>query len=67
METRDQHIYQEAAALWQALFQEPPPAQTSGTTLLDIIARRAPVPPYDRLNSPHLRPTNIVGPKTPQS
>ena len=64
MESRDEHIYQEAAALWQALFDEPPPASISAMGLLDIIARRAPVATYERLRSPYLRPGVITGPKT---
>ena len=64
---RDQHIYREAAALWEALFHEPPPPEASGTALLDIIARRAPVAPYERLNSPHLRAATITGPKVPET
>ena len=67
METRDEHIYQEAAALWRALFHEPPPVQASGTALLDIIARRAPIATYESLRSPHLRPANITRPKTPEN
>lgn len=63
METREDHIYQEAAALWQALFHEPPPRQASGATLLEMISRGAPIATYERLNSPHLRPSNITGPK----
>jgi hypothetical protein len=63
METREDPIYQEAAALWLALFREPPPAEASGSTLLDIIARRAPIATYERLTSPHLRPATITGPK----
>ena len=67
METRDDHIYEEAAALWQALFQDPPPAGVNGTTLLDIISRKAPVATYERLNSPHLRPSTITGPAETQT
>jgi cytochrome c-type biogenesis protein CcmH/NrfG len=61
MEPRDQHIYQEAAELWQALFDEPPP-RTDGATLLEIITSRLPTADYQRLRSPHLRPATISGP-----
>jgi hypothetical protein len=63
MENRDEQIYREAAALWQAVFQEPPPARAGGTRLLEMIARNAPIATYETLRSPHLRPATITGPK----
>ena len=60
---RDEHIYREAEALWFALFTEPPPPRVDAATLLDIIARSGPVPQYEALRSPHLRPTTITGPR----
>ena len=67
MESREDHIYQEAAALWQALFHAPAPPNANGTALLDMIARQAPIATYERLNSPHLRATNITGPSETQN
>ena len=67
METREDHIYQEAAALWRALFHEAPPERASGSTLLEMIARGAPIASYERLNSPYLRPSNISEPKPPEN
>ncbi len=62
MGPRDEDIYQEAAALWQALYDEAPPQQADGPTLLDIITRQAPIATYEQLSSPHLRPGTITGP-----
>jgi hypothetical protein len=55
---RDDHIYQEAAALWRELFVEPPP-QADGSTLLGLIMSRMPDTGYERLRSAHLRAANI--------
>lgn len=60
---RDDKIYQEALALWRELFREPPPAQVDGRALLALITRRLPEGGYERLKSPHLRPTHISMPK----
>jgi hypothetical protein len=60
---REDRIYQEAVALWRELFREPPPARLDGAALLDLITRRLPETAYERLRSPHLRPTNIAMPK----
>jgi hypothetical protein len=65
MEPREQRIYEEAAALWRELFNEPPPPLTDGSTMLKIITRCAGPPPYERLHSPHLRPSTIAGPNQP--
>ncbi|HEX3367716.1 hypothetical protein [Phenylobacterium sp.] len=66
MEPREQRIYEEAVALWREVFHEPPPLRTDGTTMLEIIMRCAGPPPYERLHSPHLRPSTIVGPAQPK-
>lgn len=66
METRDQRIYEEAAALWREVFQEPPPVRADGPTLLAIITRSLGENSYERLRSPHLRPSTIVGPGQPR-
>jgi hypothetical protein len=63
MNGREQRIYEEAAALWRELFGEPPPIRTDGETLLDVIMRSLPDPDYDRLASPHLRPSQITRPR----
>lgn len=65
MEPREQRIYDEAAALWREVFNELPPALTDGPTMLKIIMRCAGPPPYERLHSPHLRPSTIAGPAQP--
>jgi len=62
MRDRDQRIEQEAGALWRELFGEPPPIRADGPTLLDVIMRSLPERGYDRLTSPHLRPSQIKGP-----
>jgi hypothetical protein len=65
MEPREQRIYEEAAALWRELFNEPPPPLTDGSTMLKIIMRHAGPQPYQRLHSPFLRPSTIAGPAQP--
>ena len=66
MENREQRIYEEAAALWRELFDEPPPVRVDGTTMLEIITRSLGDPSYQRLRSPFLRPSTIVGPGQPR-
>ncbi len=61
MDKREDQIYREAAALWRAVFDEPPPA-ADGSTILDILTRRLPMAEYQRLRSLHLRPATITGP-----
>ncbi|WP_395670626.1 hypothetical protein [Phenylobacterium sp.] len=53
----------EAAALWRAVFGEPPPVEAEGELMLDVILRSAPAADYDRLSSPHLRPSAIARPR----
>lgn len=65
MPTRDSRIRAEAAALWQALFSEPPPPEAEGADLLDLVTHRLPEERYVRLRSPFLRPSTIVGPGIP--
>ena len=60
---REDRIYKEAAALWRELFREPPPARADGPALLDLIMRKMPDLTYDRVRTPHLRPTNITMPR----
>jgi hypothetical protein len=66
MEDREQRIYEEAAALWREVFGEPPPVRADGATLLSIITRSLGDKSYERLRSPHLRPSTIVGPGQPR-
>ena len=56
-------IYEEAAALWRELFGEPPPNRVDGAAMLDAIMKSLPERPYQRLASPHLRPSQINGPR----
>jgi hypothetical protein len=60
MNPRDDQITREAAALWRELYGEPPPIQADGATMLDVILRSMPELSYDRLRTPHLRPTNVT-------
>ncbi|MCR5878222.1 hypothetical protein [Phenylobacterium sp. J367] len=60
---RDDQVQAEAAALWRALFGEPPPIQADGVTMLDVIMKSLPEVAYDRLASPHLRPAQIARPR----
>jgi hypothetical protein len=59
---RDDRIYQEAAALWRQLYDEPPP-QGDGGAMLGWIVNHLPDPSYDRLTTPHLRAANVSLPK----
>ncbi|MFI4965932.1 MAG: hypothetical protein ACHP9T_11260 [Caulobacterales bacterium] len=65
METREQRIYEEAAALWYEVFGEPPPLRMDGSAMLGIITRCAGEASYDRLRSPFLRPSTITEPAQP--
>ena len=62
MKTRDQKISEEAAALWCEVFGEPPP-RTDGSDLLGMITGSLPEVTYDRMTSPHLRASQITGPR----
>ncbi|MDZ4372468.1 MAG: hypothetical protein U1C74_13740 [Phenylobacterium sp.] len=63
MSQRNNKLYEEAAALWRSLYDEPPPPNIEGPVLLDMIVGGLPDPRYDRLATPHLRPSTIVFPK----
>jgi hypothetical protein len=63
MNGRDQRIYEEAAALWRELFGEPPPVRADGGTMLEAIMRSLPERRYERMASPHLRPSQISQPR----
>jgi hypothetical protein len=60
---RDDRIYQEAAALWRELYDEPPPRDAVGTDILGMIVGGLSDPDYERLANPHLRASNITFPK----
>lgn len=63
MNGRDERIHEEAAALWRELFGEPPPIRADGPMMLDIITKSLPERGYERMTSPHLRPSQIAGPR----
>ncbi len=65
MEERDERVYEEAAALWREIFGKPPPVRVGGPKLLEIITGSLSEPGYERLRSPHLRASTIVGPGQP--
>ena len=67
MATRDQRIYDEAAALWHEIFDAPPPASLDGPAMLDIITRHLGEMTYNRIRSPYLRPATIAGPGQPKA
>jgi len=62
MTGREDRVYDEAAALWRELFGEPPPIRADGGTILDVIMKSLPERRYERLASPHLRPSQVKGP-----
>jgi hypothetical protein len=67
MEDRDQRIYNEAAALWREVYGKAPPVRVGGPRLLEILMSDLGEVAYDRLRSPHLRPSTIVGPGQPRN
>lgn len=63
---REDRIYQEACALWRELYGEPPPIAADGALMLDIIMGALPEVSYERLRTPHLRPSaEVVMPRRP--
>ena len=62
MSRRDERIEQEAAALWTALHEGPPPEGCSGADLLARAVETADVAQYERLSLPWLRDRNLVWP-----
>ena len=54
MSTRDDRIYEEALALWQAVSDGPAP-EGDASALLQAALATAGAEPYDRLHSPWLR------------
>lgn len=63
MTGREERIYDEAAALWRELFDGPPPACADGQAILDGILNGLPDIRYERITSPHLRPSQISRPR----
>jgi hypothetical protein len=64
MTKREQRVHAEAAALWRAMFGSAPPAKADGEALLKMITGSLPDVGYDRMASPHLRPSQISRPKS---
>lgn len=63
MPGREQKIYEEAAALWRQLYGEAPPASADGRDILSLILGHLPNADYERLETPHLRRSEITFPK----
>jgi len=63
MTGRDERIYDEAAALWRELFGERPPVRADGGAILEVIMRTLPEARYERIVSPHLRPSQFSPPR----
>jgi hypothetical protein len=61
---RDQRIDDEAAALWCALHDGPPPAGCHGSELLHLAVCSSDLAQYQRLNLSRLGDRNLVWPKT---
>ncbi len=66
MEDRDQRIYEEAAGLWREIHGKGPPVRVGGPRLLEILMGDIGEVSYERLRSPHLRPSTIAGPGQPK-
>jgi hypothetical protein len=66
MKCRDQRICEEATDLWREMFAEPPPPLIDGAAMLALITQRLGDARYERLRSPYLRPSTIVGPAQPR-
>ncbi len=60
---RNERVHREAISLWRALSSEPPPRGLRGANLLDAALHLKCVDGYDRLHSPHLRPSQISRPR----
>lgn len=62
-EPREQRLYQEAAELWRALHNQPPPQGCDAAALLAMALQAQPPETYSRLQSPHLR--HVAGGRPP--
>jgi hypothetical protein len=63
MSSREELIDTEARELWRTLRNEEPPASLAGSDLLIALIGQAPSPDYDRLQSRHLRDSQISRPR----
>lgn len=61
--SRRSRVEAEAESLWRSVSNAPPPPGISGSRLLDEAMKLATPPGYDRIHSPHLRPTQITRPR----
>lgn len=64
MSAREDAINEEALTLWRLLRDEPPPDNVTGVRLLAALIERIPAPHYDRLQSLHLRASQLHRPKS---
>jgi len=62
MVSRDRALDVEARDLWRTIRQDSPPPHLTGSEILALLVASGPVPTYDRLASPFLRPAQIVRP-----
>jgi hypothetical protein len=60
---RNERVHREAISLWRALSPDPPPPGLRGAGLLDAALRLKHIGAYDRIHSPHLRPSQITRPR----
>jgi hypothetical protein len=60
---REDRIYEEAVALWRRLYGDAPPREAAGSEILGMIVGGLPDADYNRIQTPHLRPSNITFPK----
>ncbi len=60
---RETRLQREALSLWRTLSSDPPPRGLRGSRLLDAALGLNPTLGYDRIQSPHLRDSQITRPK----
>jgi hypothetical protein len=60
---REDRIYEEAVALWRQLYSDPPPCEAGGVEILGMIVGGLTDADYNRIQTPHLRPSNITFPR----
>ena len=60
---RNERVHREAVSLWRALSSDPPPPGLRGVHLLDAALHLKSADAYDRIHSPHLRPSQISRPR----
>lgn len=64
---RQERIAAEAADLWKALYGEPPPIMTDGSTMLEIALGSLPEQRYERLRGDELRRGRVTLPRQPEA